>query len=166
MAMRIGSEMPSLEGATEWFGGTQAAAEETARGKPTLVHFWSVSCGICKGNLPRLASWREERKHEGLRVIAVHMPRYEADTDVEAVRDAIAKYDITEPCAVDNEHKLRDAFKNEQGYVPAYYLFDGKGKLRSFAAGERGLDMLSAAVNRVLAQAKATVEVQTWTGHR
>ena len=58
-----------------------------------------------------------------------------------------------EPCAVDNQHKLRDAFKNDQGYVPAYYLFDGEGKLRSFAAGERGLDMLSAALDRVLAQA-------------
>jgi thiol-disulfide isomerase/thioredoxin len=157
MAMRIGTEMPSLDGATEWFGGTQAAAEELAQGHPTLVHFWSVSCGICKENLPRLVSWREGRKHEGLRVIAVHMPRYEADTDIEAVREAIAKYDIAEPCAVDNQHKLRDAFKNDQGYVPAYYLFDGQGKLKSFAAGERGLDMLAAALDRVLTQAQAAV---------
>ena len=89
------------------------------------------------------------------------MPRYEADTDVEAVRDAIAKYDISEPCAIDNQHKLRDAFKNDQGYVPAYYLFDGEGKLRSFAAGERGLDMLAAALDRVLSQAKATAPMQS-----
>ena len=158
MAMRIGTEMPSLEGATEWFGGTQDDAEQMARaGGPTLVHFWSVSCGICKENLPRVAEWREQRKDEGLRVIAVHMPRYEADTDVEAAREAIAKYGITEPCAIDNQHKLRDAFQNDQGYVPAYYLFDGEGKLRSFAAGERGLDMLSAAVDRVLGQTKLEV---------
>ena len=109
---------------------------------------------MCKENLPRVATWREERKAEGLRVIAVHMPRYEADTDTEAVRDAIAKYGITEPCAVDNQHRLRDAFQNDHGYVPAYYLFDAQRKLRSFAAGERGLDMLSAAVDRILAQAK------------
>ena len=161
MPMRIGTEMPSLEGATEWFGGAQAHAEELVRGKPTLVHFWSLSCGICKENLPRVAAWREERKDEGFRVIAVHMPRYEADTDVEAVRNAIAAYGITEPVAVDNLHKLRDAFKNEQGYVPAYYLFDAEGKLRSFAAGERGLDMLAAAVDRVLAQARAAEVVQS-----
>jgi thiol-disulfide isomerase/thioredoxin len=153
MAMRIGTEMPSLDGATEWFGGTQAHAEQLAREGPTLVHFWSVSCGICKENLPRVTAWRDERRHEGLRVIAVHMPRYESDTDVEAVREAIAGYGITEPCAIDNEHKLRDAFQNEQGYVPAYYLFDSERKLRSFAAGERGLDMLSSALDRVLAQA-------------
>lgn len=158
MAMRIGTEMPVLEGATEWFGGTQADAEQLTRtGGPTLVHFWSVSCGVCKENLPRVVEWREQRKAEGLRVIAVHMPRYEADTDVGAVRDAIAKYGITEPCAIDNEHKLRDAFQNEQGFVPAYYLFDGERKLRSFAAGERGLDLLSAAVDRVLSQTKQEV---------
>lgn len=157
MAMRIGTPMPSLDGATEWFGGTQAHAETEVLGKPTIVHFWSVSCGICKENLPRVAQWRDELKAQGLRVIAVHMPRYESDTDVEAVRAAIATYNISEPCGVDNEHKLREAFQNDQGYVPAYYLFDAEGKLRSFAAGERGLDLLKAALDRLLAPAKAAV---------
>ena len=153
MPTRIGTEMPRLEGATEWFGGTQAHAEAESKGHPTLVHFWAVSCGICKGDLPRVSEWRDQKQAEGLRVVAVHMPRYEADTDVEAVREAIAKYHITEPCAVDNQHKLRDAFGNEQGYVPAYYLFDAQGRLRSFAAGERGLDMLASALDRLLATA-------------
>jgi thiol-disulfide isomerase/thioredoxin len=151
MPMRIGTEMPKLDGATEWFGSTQAHAEAEAEGHPTLVHFWSVSCGICKENMPRINEWREGRREDGLRVIAIHMPRYEADTDVETVREAISKYDITEPCAVDNQHKLREAFHNEHGYVPAYYLFDAEGKLKSFAAGERGLDMLASAVERILA---------------
>jgi hypothetical protein len=35
--------------------------------------------------------------------------------------------------------------------VPAYYLFDAQGKLKSFAAGERGLDMLASALERMLA---------------
>lgn len=153
MPMRIGTQMPRLDGATEWFGGTQVYAESESQGHPTIVHFWSVSCGMCKENLPRVAQWREERKEEGLRVVAVHMPRYEADTDVEAVRSAIGTYNINEPCAVDNEHKLRDAFQNDQGYVPAYYLFDAEGKLRSFAAGERGLDLLKATLERILTPA-------------
>ena len=148
--------MPSLDGATEWFGGTQAHAEAEAAGRPTLVHFWSMSCGICKDNMPRIAEWREGLKESGLHVIAVHMPRYESDTDVDGVRDAIATYGITESCALDNEHKLREAFQNDQGYVPAYYLFDAEGKLRSFAAGERGLDLLKATLDRVMAQVQQT----------
>ncbi|MBC7931910.1 MAG: redoxin domain-containing protein [Rubrivivax sp.] len=149
--MRIGTEMPSLEGATEWFNATGAHAASEAKGHPTLVHFWSVSCGTCKENLPRLTEWRDRRAADGLRVVAVHMPRYEADTDAEAVREAVATYNITEPCAVDNQHTLRDAFQNEQGYVPAYYLFDAEGKLRGFAAGEHGLKVISSALDRVLA---------------
>jgi hypothetical protein len=70
------------------------------------------------------------------------------------VREAIANYNISEPCAIDNEHKLREAFQNDQGYVPAYYLFDAEGKLRSFAAGERGADLLKSAVVRVVATAR------------
>ena len=152
MPMRLGTQMPSLEGATEWFNATGAAAAEEVRGRPALVHFWSVSCGICKENMPRVAEWRDARAAEGLKVVAVHMPRYESDTDAEAVRDAVTTCGITEPCAVDNEHRLRDAFQNEQGYVPAYYLFDAEGKLRCFAAGERGLDMLKSALERVLTE--------------
>ena len=154
MPMRIGTEMPSLEGATEWFNATGAHVAAEAKGHPTLVHFWSVSCGMCKENLPRVAEWRDRRASEGLRVIAVHMPRHEADTDTEAVRDAVVTYKITEPCAVDNQHVLRDAFQNEQGYVPAYYLFDAEGHLRGFAAGEYGLKVIGPALDRVLAANK------------
>lgn len=142
--------MPLLDGATEWFNGTQAHAEASARGQPTLIHFWSLSCSMCKDNMPRIAQWREELHDQGLRVIAVHMPRYEADTNVEGVREAIVTNNITEPCAVDNEHTLRESFQNDQGYVPAYYLFDAEGKLRGFAAGERGLDLLKATLDRVM----------------
>ena len=163
MGMRIGTEMPSLDGATEWFNGTQAHAEADIKGQPTLVHFWAVSCGLCKDNMPRVSQWRDELKEQGLRVVAIHLPRYEADTDVEAVRNAISTYGITEPCGVDNEHKLREAFQNDQGYVPAYYLFDADGKLRGFAAGERGVDLLKATLDRVLA--KAAGKTQSATGN-
>ncbi|MGA9770795.1 MAG: redoxin domain-containing protein [Blastocatellia bacterium] len=158
MPMRIGTQMPRLEGATDWINGNEEDATAQAGGQTTLVHFWSVSCGICKENMPRVSEWRDKHRDQGLRVIAVHMPRYPTDMDAESVREAITSFNITETCAIDNEHKLRDVFQNEQGYVPAYYLFDAQGKLRSFAAGERGLDMLSSAMNRLLTSAAAQTE--------
>lgn len=159
MAMRIGTEIPSFEGATEWLNGDQEAALGEIKGQPTLVHFWSLSCGLCKENLPRVASWRDEKRDQGLRVVAVHMPRYPQDVDQTAVREAVAKYGIREVCAVDNEHRLRDAFKNEQGFVPAYYFFDAEGKLRGFAAGEKGLNLIAPTIDRVLgAFAEARVQ--------
>ena len=150
--MKIGTQLPSLEGATEWFNGTQAHAEADAVGHPTLVHFWSVSCGICKENMPRVAQLRDSKREQGLRVVGVHMPMYKADLDVERVRDQISTHGMTEPVAVDHRAKLRDAFLNDEGYVPAYYFFDAEGKLRSFAAGARGFDMVVAAIERILPQ--------------
>ncbi|HEY0006592.1 MAG TPA: protein kinase [Pyrinomonadaceae bacterium] len=149
--MNIGTQMPTLDGATEWLNATGAGAAAQAVGHPTLVHFWSVSCGICKENMARVAEWRDKLREKGLRVIAVHMPRYEEETDTEGVREAMASLKMSEPCAVDNEHALRDAFQNEHGYVPAYYLFDAQGRLKSFAAGERGPAVVAPALERLLA---------------
>ena len=159
MAMKIGTQMPSLEGATEWFNGTQAHAEEEASGRPTLVHFWAVSCGICKENLPRVGQLRDKKKDLGLRVIGVHMPLYKADLDIEGVREQIGKHGMSEPVAVDHMAKLRDAFLNDEGYVPAYYFFDAEGKLRSFAAGARGFDMVLAAIERIVPSEEEVVSV-------
>src|SRR2546430_1900011 len=150
MPLKIDSPMPSFEGATEWFNQTAAHALQEAAGRPTLVHFWSISCEISEANLPHVAELRDQRKREGLRVIAVHLPRFESETNTEAVREAMAKLNLTEPCAIDNSHKLRDAFLNERGFVPAYYLFDTQGKLRSFSAGERGLAMLAPRLDEML----------------
>jgi thiol-disulfide isomerase/thioredoxin len=143
--------MPSLEGATEWFNATGARAAAEAKGHPTLVHFWSAGCGICKDNMPRISGWRDKFDGLPLRIIAVHTPRDEADRDTERVRDSVTLHNITEPCAVDNEHKLRAAFENDGGDLPAYYLYDGEGKLHSFASGERGLSIIEAALESLLA---------------
>lgn len=150
MPMRIGTPMPSLEGATEWLTGSAQEALQDAKDHPVLIHFWSLSCGMCKENLPRVAEWRDNYRDAGLRVIAVHMPRYPQDTDVLAVRETAKTYGISEPTAIDNEHKMRDSFQNEKGYVPAYYLFDDQHKLKSFAAGEYGVKVMEPAIQRML----------------
>jgi hypothetical protein len=77
------------------------------------------------------------------------MPRYEADTDIEKVREAIAEHCIDDVCAIDNQHKLKDAFLNEQGWVPVYYLFDAEGKLKTRAAGEFGIGVLTTALEKM-----------------
>src|SRR5258707_14796386 len=78
MPMRIGDAMPELNGATTWFNGSPEDIKEHIKGKPTLVHFWSVSCGICKDKMPQLNEIKKKYGALGLQTIAVHMPRDEA----------------------------------------------------------------------------------------
>ncbi|MCM3733048.1 TlpA family protein disulfide reductase [Fictibacillus nanhaiensis] len=144
--MRLRSDMPELNGATEWING-EVSKSDLVGDKPTLIHFWSVSCGLCKEAMPSINQFRDDYKDE-LNVIAVHMPRSEKDLDITQIKEVAAEHDITQPIFVDNDHALTDVFENE--YVPAYYVFDAEGKLRHYQAGGDGMKMLTKRVNRVL----------------
>jgi len=154
--MRIGDPRPTFEGATEWLNELQETADDYVNGQPTLVYFWATSCGICKENMPKLNELKAKYKPLGLKTVAVHMPRYEADTDLAGVKAAIEQHSIDDVCAIDNQHKLKDAFLNEQGWVPVYYLFDAEGKLRTRAAGEFGVSVLTGALEKMFPAATST----------
>lgn len=138
--------MPELTDATDWLNG-EVTKDELVGNKPTLIHFWSVSCGLCKDAMPDVNKFRDEYQDD-LNVIAVHMPRSEKDLDIDEIKSIAAEHDITQPIFVDSKHKLTDAFENQ--YVPAYYVFDEEGNLRHFQAGGGGMKMLRKRVNRVL----------------
>jgi thiol-disulfide isomerase/thioredoxin len=144
--MKLRSPMPDLSGATAWLNG-EVSKNQLIGSKPTLIHFWSVSCGLCKEAMPEVNAFRDQYKKE-LNVIAVHMPRSEKDMDLLDIKEIAAQHDITQPIFVDNDMKLTDAFDNQ--YVPAYYVFDKDGQLRHFQAGGSGMKMLEKRVNRVL----------------
>jgi len=138
MPLEKGSAMPSLDGATEWFNATGARAEAEARGAATMVYFWSRGSVTCHNDLSSVAAWREQHAGAGLHFIAVHVPQSDDDRDTELVREAITLNRLTEPCAVDNEGVLCAAFQVETTAVPAFFLFDAGGRLRSQPTGDTG----------------------------
>ncbi|WP_027416923.1 redoxin domain-containing protein [Aneurinibacillus terranovensis] len=149
--MKLRDEMPEFSGVTEWVNGE--VTKEELKGQPALVHYWSISCHTCKETLPQLNQWRDYYKDQGLRVVSIHMPRSEKDTQIEPVKEAIKHYELTHPVAIDNSHALVDAYENQ--YVPAYYLFDKDLKLRHYQAGEKGLKMLEKRLDRILGPEEA-----------
>jgi len=98
--MRIGTPMPKLEERPSGLAARKRPRRNwraAPNAGPFLVHqLWYLQRQPAAPD-----QMARSRKTGRSAVIAVHMPRYEADTDVEAVRAAIAKYDISEPCAVD-----------------------------------------------------------------
>ena len=146
MAMRTGTPLPELSGATEWINGEINSTDLI--GSPTLVHIWAMSCPICHDNMPKVSEWREQYQDQGLKVLAIHMPRQEEDTNLKAVRADAALLGISEPCAIDSEHTIGDRFENT--LWPAYFVFDVDGNLRGRAAGYAGLKMIEVPLKRVL----------------
>ena len=147
--------MPSLEGATQWFNGEISADE--LRGHAVLIHFWSVSCPACLYNMESLQRWKNDYEGEGLRIVAVHLPRTSGDHDIKRVEKSIAEHEISWLCAIDNEGVLGERF--DTGTVwPYYFLFDAHGKMRSRAAGGTGLNLLENALHRSMQRAPSSVE--------
>ena len=140
--LKIDFRLPNLAQATEWLNGK--SGPQQVKGHPTLVHFWSLSSETAKTNLAQVAELRHQRRREGLRVIAVHVPQSEAEKNSRAVSDAITRLNLTEPCALDNNLTM----SRGQEDVPLYFLFDPEGEVRSFStdleAIEEQLDQLLA----------------------
>ena len=147
--MKVDLQLPSFERASEWLNG-QTTSWQT-KGHPTLVHFWSISSETSKTNLAQVAELRDQRKREGLRVIAVHVPQSEAEKNPRAVRDAIARLNVTEPCALDNDLKVSQGVEE----LPAYFLFDPEGEIRSTATGANGLEVIDDELDQMLAELRA-----------
>lgn len=144
--MRLRESMPRLDEATHWLNSGTIQKEDLI-GKPTLFHFWSVSCDLCKNVLPQINQLRDDY-HGRLNVIAVHMPRSNEDLYLEDVKNVARDYGISQPIYVDNNHRLTDRLG--VNYVPAYFVFDEMGKLRHLQSGESTIRMLLKRIQRLI----------------
>jgi len=152
MPLRMDAPLPSLDGGTDWFN-SPGVKDQDLEGHPVLIHFWALSCGICKESLPELNKWVDLYGPKGLKIISILMPRQESDTNVPAVKECLEEWEMKQPCVVDNWHTITDRFENK--YVPALYLFDAEHKMRHFQAGEKAIKMTEPVVQRVLGLTQA-----------
>jgi thiol-disulfide isomerase/thioredoxin len=154
MPLRTGTLLPLLAEASAWLDGE--VRNEDLFGSPLLMQFWAISCPMCKINMPRLQEFVETYDEYGLRLVSVHMPRGEADMDIEKVKAVKEELGLNGPCAIDNTHAIGDLF--EVNAWPTYFLFDAHGKLRSRAAGAFGLKMAENSLKRMLDLDQETIQ--------
>src|SRR4051812_1529557 len=151
-SLPVEGSMPSLSGATSWLNGP-ALTSTGLRGKVVLVDFWTFSCINSLRPLPYLRAWAAKYQKQGLVVLGVQSPEFAFERDDGNIRQAIADHGITFPIAVDNDHRVWNAFHNE--YWPAIYLVDAEGRIRYHHFGEGDYDGTELAIQQLLAEAKA-----------
>lgn len=100
------------------------------RGRPLLVNFWSLSCGICLRDMPKITRLAESLSERGLLVIGVAMQQDPPN----AVIDSLPRLAPGFPIALDVHGELARAFGNVQ-VTPTTFLIGPDGNI---AYTERG----------------------------
>jgi hypothetical protein len=118
------------------------------RGRPVLVEFFDFCRVNSLRTLPYVQAWHERYEADGLRVISVHTPGFDASRDEQAVRDACERLGIVHPVCIDGAAELWQTY--EVPGWPARYLFDQKGWLFEAHVGEGAYGETEAAVQELL----------------
>ncbi|HEV7775274.1 MAG TPA: thioredoxin family protein [Luteibacter sp.] len=145
--------LPSFAGATTWLN-TSPLTAESVRGKVVLVDFWTYTCINSLRPLPYVRAWAAKYKDQGLVVIGVQAPEFAFEKKLDNVRWAVKSMRLDYPIAVDNDHAVWDAFRNE--YWPALYIVDAKGRIRHHQFGEGEYEQSERVIQQLLVEAGAT----------
>jgi thiol-disulfide isomerase/thioredoxin len=131
-----------------WVNAPAGGVSVIQRGRPMLVEFWDFCRPNSMRTLPYVKAWHERYAPEGLRVIGVHCPGFEASREEQAVRDAVARLGITYPVLIDSELELWQEYENV-GW-PARYLFEGRARLFDYHYGEGAYTETELAIQELL----------------
>ncbi len=147
------AELGSLTLANEWLN-SPPLTPAALRGKVVLVNFWTYTCINWRRQLPYVRAWQEKYKDQGLVVIGVHAPEFEFEKNIANIRWALNDMKIDYPVAVDNNHAIWRAFRNQAW--PALYFIDAQGRLRHHFFGEGSYEQSEMVIQALLREAGAT----------
>jgi thiol-disulfide isomerase/thioredoxin len=147
------SELGSLTRADEWLNSPPLTAQ-ALRGKVVLIDFWTYTCINWLRTLPYVRAWADKYRDQGLVVIGVHAPEFGFEKDLNNVRRAVKDLMVDYPVAVDSEHVIWRAFRNQ--YWPALYFIDAQGRVRHHHFGEGSYEQSEMIIRELLAEAGAS----------
>jgi thiol-disulfide isomerase/thioredoxin len=146
----VEGELPSFGGATGWLN-SQPLTAASLRGKVVVVEFWTYTCINWLRTLPYVRAWADKYKDRGLVVIGVHSPEFEFEKNLDNVRWAAKDMKVDYPIAIDSDHAIWRAFRNQ--YWPALYFVDAQGRIRHHQFGEGEYEQSERILQQLLAEA-------------
>ncbi|GIS60088.1 MAG: hypothetical protein CM1200mP2_23130 [Planctomycetaceae bacterium] len=95
----------SLAGATGYLNTSRPIDIRDLRGKIVLLDFWTYCCINCMHILPMLKQLEEKYPNQ-LVVLGIHSPKFNTEKDIENIRRAVLRYDITPPSSTTATRRL------------------------------------------------------------
>lgn len=148
-----GPVAPGFDGGGAWLNSAPLALPDlTKQGKVVLVDFWTYGCYNCQNTLPYVKQWWERYKDQGLVIVGVHTPEFQAEHELANVQAAVQQQAIGWPVVQDNDYAIWRAYGNH--YWPHFYLVDHRGNIVYQHIGEGAYDETERQIVVALAAAK------------
>jgi thiol-disulfide isomerase/thioredoxin len=141
-------QLTALGEATAWLHSPTLPTANLL-GKPVLIQFGTYTCINWLRTLPYVRAW-VGRYAPGLIVIGVHTPEFAFEKDVDNVRRALQRLNVTFPVVLDNAYAIWRAFDNNAW--PALYLLDRRGRVCYRRFGEGEYERSEQAIRQLLAE--------------
>jgi thiol-disulfide isomerase/thioredoxin len=139
-------------GATAWLNAERALVPADLEGRVVVIDFWTSCCINCLHTLPILSELEKRHEADPVLVVGVHSPKFDAETESERLRAAIAENSITHPVAVDGAMKIWTAWHAQSW--PTVIVLDAKRRVVWRASGEPNKEALEAHVLAALEEGR------------
>ena len=121
------------------------------RGRVVLLDFWTFSCVNCVRTLPHMKQLHMMHSGQKFVLVGVHTPEFEFEKKPENVADAVKRFRIEYPVAIDSDNATWQLYGNQ--YWPRQTLVDAEGRIRWEHAGEGDYDKMEEKIRELLKEA-------------
>lgn len=89
--------VPEFPGKLDWLNTSPLQFQRDLKGKVVLLDFWTYCCINCMHVLPDLEYLEKKYKDAPFTVVGVHSAKFDNEKDLEAIRNAVLRYNISHP---------------------------------------------------------------------
>ena len=145
---------PDLDRVGSWLGTDRPLLLRGAlKGRVVLLDFWTSGCVNCLHALPVLRAVEERFRGQPFQVVGIHSGKFDAEKEVSAVAEAMARHGIEHPVATDGDLVIWEQYAIH-GW-PTSVLVDARGYAVAWFRGEPELATLTAWVQATLDDGRA-----------
>ncbi len=145
---------PDLDRVGTWLGTDRPLLLRGAlKGRVVLLDFWTSGCVNCLHALPVYRALEERFRDQPFQVVGIHSGKFEAEKEVSAVAEAMARWGIDHPVGTDSDLVVWDQYAIH-GW-PTAVLVDARGYAVAWFRGEPELAALTAWIQAALDDGRA-----------
>ena len=146
---RVAGRAPEFK-AKAWLNVPSPLTMAGLSGKVVVLDFWTYCCINCMHVLPDLARLEEKYAGKAFAVVGVHSAKFTNEALVDNIRQAVLRYEVRHPVAVDDDFGTWNAFGVDSW--PTIIVVAPDGRIAGRFSGEGNYEEIDGLVAGLLKQ--------------